>query len=261
MEWYPRRDSNPRTRLRRPVLYPTELRGQAYSGLSRLTLPAPSEGPPAPFKYTTAQRNGALWNAGRFMPGKQPESGAGHSRCPRQRRRLQRLEVARLCLTLNTAALTVNSSASGLSLDPKGALLSDRKPLDIRLIEKPRDFVHRQILLTAQNFARIEASSGLALMAAALVALIWANSPWDDAYLPPLDTHISIDANIVHLDLSLKHWINDGLMVLFFFLMGLEIKREMVHGELSSFRRAILPVTAAMGGMIAPALIYTAINS
>lgn len=140
-------------------------------------------------------------------------------------------------------------------------LLSYRKPLDQRLIEKPRDFVYNQLILTAQAFARIEASSGIVLMVAALTALIWANSPWDESYFELLHTHISIDADIFHLDMSLQHWVNDGLMAIFFFLMGLEIKREIVHGELSSFRRALLPVTAALGGMIVPALIFTAFNA
>jgi NhaA family Na+:H+ antiporter len=98
-------------------------------------------------------------------------------------------------------------------------------------------------------------------MAAALVALIWANSPWDESYFDLLHTEIVVDLDIVHLDLTLQHWVNDGLMAIFFFLMGLEIKRELVHGELSSTRRALLPATAALGGMIVPALIFTAFNA
>jgi NhaA family Na+:H+ antiporter len=128
------------------------------------------------------------------------------------------------------------------------------------LIEKPRDFVYRQVFLNAQAFARVEASSGIVLFVAALVALIWANSPWDESYFELWATPIDIDADIVHLELDLQGWVNDGLMTIFFFLMGLEIKRELVHGELSSLRRALLPATAALGGMIVPALIYTAFN-
>ena len=139
--------------------------------------------------------------------------------------------------------------------------MTNPKPLDQRLIEKPRDFVYNQVILTAQAFARIEASSGIVLMVAALAALIWANSPWDESYFDLLHTHLTFDLNVVLLDLSLQHWINDALMVIFFFLMGLEIKRELVHGELSGFRRALLPATAALGGMIVPALIYTAFNA
>ena len=139
--------------------------------------------------------------------------------------------------------------------------MTNPKPLDQRLIEKPRDFVYNNVLLTAQNFARIEASSGIVLVLAAVVALIWANSPWDESYFDLLHTHIDIDAEIVHLELSIQHWINDGLMVIFFFLMGLEIKRELVHGELSSPRRALLPAMAALGGMVFPAAIYLAFNA
>ena len=133
--------------------------------------------------------------------------------------------------------------------------------LDQRLIEKPRDFVYNQVILTAQAFARVEAASGIVLMLAAIVALVWANSPWDKSYFDLLHTELNIDAHIVHLDLSLQHWVNDGLMTIFFFLMGLEIKRELVHGELSSVRRALLPAAAALGGMILPALIYVAFNA
>jgi NhaA family Na+:H+ antiporter len=139
--------------------------------------------------------------------------------------------------------------------------LTNPKPLDQRLIEKPRDFVYNQVILTAQAFARIEASSGIVLMLAAIVALLWANSPWDESYFDLLHTELNVDLNVVHLDLTLQHWVNDGLMTIFFFLMGLEIKRELVHGELSSTRRALLPMTAALGGMIVPALIYTAFNA
>lgn len=130
-----------------------------------------------------------------------------------------------------------------------------------RLIDKPRDFVYNRVILSAQAFARVEASSGIVLIVAAAVALAWANSPWDAEYFDLLHTILTVDLDIVHLDLSLQHWINDGLMALFFFLMGLEIKRELVHGELSSFRRALLPAAAALGGMVAPALIYTAFNA
>ena len=139
--------------------------------------------------------------------------------------------------------------------------MTTSKSLDQRLIETPRDFVYNQVILTAQGFARIEASSGIVLMVAAVAALIWANSPWDQSYFDLLHTHLVINADIVDVDLTLQHWINDGLMTLFFFLMGLEIKRELVHGELSTVKRALLPMTAALGGMIVPALIYTAFNA
>jgi NhaA family Na+:H+ antiporter len=133
-------------------------------------------------------------------------------------------------------------------------------PADKGLTRKSRDFLQNQIILTAQLFTRVEASSGIVLLFAAVVAIVWANSPWQDAYVDLRDTSINIETAIFHLDLSLQQWVNDGLMTIFFFLMGLEIKREVVHGELSSLRRAMLPAMAALGGMIAPALIYTAFN-
>jgi NhaA family Na+:H+ antiporter len=112
----------------------------------------------------------------------------------------------------------------------------------------------------AQAFIGIEAASGIVLLAAALTAIVWANSPWDYAYFELWQSRLVVDAGLFRIDEDLQHWVNDGLMTLFFFLVGLEIKRELVHGELSQFRRALLPAAAALGGMIAPALIYTAFN-
>jgi NhaA family Na+:H+ antiporter len=129
------------------------------------------------------------------------------------------------------------------------------------LFARPRDFVYQRVFQTAQAFIQVEASSGLVLLLAAVAAMVWANSPWDDAYFDLWHTHISVDADIFAIDLDLQEWVNDGLMTIFFFLMGLEIKRELVHGELSSPRRALLPAAGALGGMVAPALIYTAFNA
>jgi NhaA family Na+:H+ antiporter len=125
----------------------------------------------------------------------------------------------------------------------------------------PRRFVPRRAIQAAQAFVRIEASSGIVLLIAAIVALAWANSPWAEAYFDLWDTRIVLDLSVIRIDEDLRHWINDGLMTFFFFLVGLEIKRERVHGELASARRALLPMAAALGGMVAPALIYTAFNS
>jgi NhaA family Na+:H+ antiporter len=98
------------------------------------------------------------------------------------------------------------------------------------------------------------------LLLAALVALVWANSPWSDAYFHLWETHLSISLGNLALDESLLHWVNDGLMVIFFFVVGLEIKREILVGELATPRRAALPLVAAIGGMLLPALIYAAFN-
>ncbi|HLF78281.1 MAG TPA: Na+/H+ antiporter NhaA [Dehalococcoidia bacterium] len=121
-----------------------------------------------------------------------------------------------------------------------------------------RAFVPRRVIRAAQAFVQLEASSGIALLAAAMVALVWANL--DGSYSEFWHRAISLDTSAFRLDLDLRHAVNDGLMTLFFFLMGLEIKRELVHGELSEPRRALLPAAAALGGMLVPAAIYTALN-
>lgn len=112
-----------------------------------------------------------------------------------------------------------------------------------------------------QSFLAVEAGGGIMLVAATIVALIWANSPWSESYLTFFHTHVTIDIGSFSYDESLVHVINDGLMTLFFFVVGLEIKREWVAGELQDRRAAILPAVAAVGGMIVPALIYFALNT
>jgi Na+:H+ antiporter, NhaA family len=111
------------------------------------------------------------------------------------------------------------------------------------------------------DFLHTEAAGGVVLVAAAIVALLWANSPWDASYDDVWTTHLAVALGDWELDLDLRDWINDGLMALFFFVVGLEIKRELVEGELRDPRRAALPVWAALGGMIVPALIYAAFNA
>jgi NhaA family Na+:H+ antiporter len=115
-------------------------------------------------------------------------------------------------------------------------------------------------MAAALRFIHHEATGGIVLMCAAIIALVIANSPAASLYGALLDTHVSIRIGEYGLDKNLLHWINDGLMAIFFFLVGLEIKRELVNGELSSFGQAALPFAAAVGGMIMPALIYLAIN-
>lgn len=119
----------------------------------------------------------------------------------------------------------------------------------------------RRRLRDAMNFIRHhEASGGVVLLAAAVAALILANSPAASLYGKLLDTHVSIRVGEWGLDKNLLHWINDGLMAIFFFNVGLEIKRELVEGELSTVKQAALPVIGAFGGMLVPALIYMGIN-
>src|SRR5680860_505810 len=109
-------------------------------------------------------------------------------------------------------------------------------------------------------FFEHEAAVGIVLLAAALLGLILMNSPAGSIYESLLETHVPLGIAPFALDKSLLHWINDGLMAIFFFLVGLEIKRELVVGELSTTKQAALPVVAALGGMIVPAVIYAALN-
>ncbi len=117
-----------------------------------------------------------------------------------------------------------------------------------------------QILRPFQEFFEDQTAGGLILLACAAIAMVWANSPWAESYHHLWQTSITIGPAGAALTMSLHHWINDGLMVLFFFVVGLEIKREVLIGELASPRQAALPIVAALGGMIAPALLYTSFN-
>ncbi|WP_019809467.1 Na+/H+ antiporter NhaA, partial [Saccharomonospora halophila] len=105
---------------------------------------------------------------------------------------------------------------------------------------------------------RLETVGGMLLLAGAVVALVWANSPWSEAYTAMREFTVGPEA--LHLDLDLSHWAADGLLAIFFFVVGLELKREFVAGELRDPRRAAVPVAAAVGGVILPAAIYVVIN-
>ena len=112
----------------------------------------------------------------------------------------------------------------------------------------------------ALAFMRHDAASGIVLLAAAALALIMQNSALGWLYDALVGTPITLNLGALVLDKPLLHWINDGLMAIFFFLVGLEIKRELLIGELSTTKQALLPAIAALGGMMVPALIYTGIN-
>ena len=128
-------------------------------------------------------------------------------------------------------------------------MMRKKEPIEV-LLKPINQFLHR------------EASGGILLMICTVIALAWANSPWSNSYQhlwhTPLVTSLG---NLLNLDYTLHHWINDGLMVIFFFTVGLEIKRELLVGELSSLQKASLPIAGALGGMVAPAIIYTIFNS
>jgi Na+:H+ antiporter, NhaA family len=117
-----------------------------------------------------------------------------------------------------------------------------------------------QIFKTAQSFFKKSASSSLILLSATLIAIIWANSRFDQSYFDLWQMDLTISLGRYHFTQSLLHWIDDGLMTIFFFTVGLEIKREILVGELASPKKALLPVTAALGGMLFPAAIYLIFN-
>ena len=112
-----------------------------------------------------------------------------------------------------------------------------------------------------RDFLHQEASAGLLLVGAAAVAIIWANSPWSGSYFDLWNTEAAIEFNHHVIELNLREWVNDLAMVLFFFVVGLEIKRELTEGELRDPRQAALPIIAAFGGMIVPATIFAVINA
>ena len=117
--------------------------------------------------------------------------------------------------------------------------------------------------LSAQvrRFLGEEAAGGVALMVAAVVALGWANSPWRAGYTDLWATPVTLRVTRMSIEAELRDWVGDGLMAVFFLVVGLEIKRELVAGELRTWRRAALPVVAAAGGMAVPALVYAAVNA
>ena len=119
----------------------------------------------------------------------------------------------------------------------------------IRIITKP-----------FKEFFKLESASGLILLFSAAIALIISNSDYANIYFETLNKYVSLGVSSFKLKLSVLHWINDVLMTIFFFLVSLEIKREMVQGELSNPKQALLPIIGAVGGMLVPALIYVLIN-
>jgi NhaA family Na+:H+ antiporter len=129
-----------------------------------------------------------------------------------------------------------------------------------RSADNDKPLVER-VLHPFQQFFAASAAGGLVLLACTAVALIWANSPWAASYHHLLEMPFIIGAPSLSLTLPLHAWVNDGLMAVFFFLVGLEIKREVLVGELSSRRSAMLPVAAAFGGMVVPALLYASVNA
>jgi Na+:H+ antiporter, NhaA family len=120
--------------------------------------------------------------------------------------------------------------------------------------------VGRLITPLGEEFASVEALGGVALLLGAAAALVWANSPWSGSYESFWNYEVAVGIRGWSITNSLRHWVNDGLMTIFFFVVGVEIKRELTEGELSDPATARLPAAAALGGMVVPALIYIAWN-
>lgn len=116
------------------------------------------------------------------------------------------------------------------------------------------------VLAAVRDFMRLESASGILLLAAAVIAMLVANSPLASAYASLLDLTVAVQVGALAIDKPMLLWINDGLMAVFFFLIGLEIKREIMEGELSSISQIVLPGMGAFGGMLVPALIYALLN-
>lgn len=137
----------------------------------------------------------------------------------------------------------------GLHARPTRPWLGPHRPFVQRLAQPVVDFLH------------IEAAGGVFLLVAAVIALTWANSPWSSSYESLWETEVALRWGDFELREDLRHWVNDALMVLFFFVVGLEIKGEFVNGELRQARRAALPIAAAAGGMLVPAAVYLALTA
>jgi NhaA family Na+:H+ antiporter len=120
--------------------------------------------------------------------------------------------------------------------------------------------IKSKVLNPFLHFFRSESSSGIILLTCATFAIMIVNSDFASVYENILHTHIAIGYREFSISMSILHWINDGLMAIFFLVVGMEIKREVVFGELKSFRKTILPISAALGGMIVPAVIYVLFN-
>lgn len=120
--------------------------------------------------------------------------------------------------------------------------------------------IKSSILTPFQKFVKIESLSGLLLLVATVLAMVWANSPFSDSYLAIWQYEIGIKTDSFELSKPLILWINDGLMAIFFFLIGLEIKREFLIGELNSLKKVTFPLFGALGGMLAPVLLFMVLN-
>ena len=127
-------------------------------------------------------------------------------------------------------------------------------------LQAVRDYIMGRWLPPVLAFIRTQQLSSILLLLATIAALIWVNSPWDESYFDFWETEVTVDVGLFSIQEHLKEWVNIGLMTIFFFVVAMEIKRELVHGELSTRRKAVLPVLAALGGMIVPATVFLIFN-
>lgn len=137
---------------------------------------------------------------------------------------------------------------------------SPGSPLHFSWLSSQRP-VPRLVARPIRRFLHTEAAGGVVLLIATIAALVFANSPFQDGFESFWATEIKIEIGNFVLSEDLRHWVNDGLMAIFFFVVGLEIKRELVVGELNDRRKAMLPAFAALGGMVVPAVLYAALNA
>jgi NhaA family Na+:H+ antiporter len=133
--------------------------------------------------------------------------------------------------------------------------MSEDRPADPGLARLPKEFVDR-LTKPFARFLGIEAAAGVVLLLFTVAALILSNSPWAHPFLNVWETRVGLQIGSFEFARSLRDWINDGLMTLFFFLVALELKRELVLGELNNPRMAALSIAAALGGMLVPATLY-----
>src|SRR6202165_2558870 len=119
----------------------------------------------------------------------------------------------------------------------------------------------RNLATPVRDFLSTETGSAIVLLAAAILALLWANSPWSDSYESLWGTKLSIQIGGGSISADLRHWVNEGLMTFFFLVVGLEAKREVDLGDLRERRRLTIPAFAAIGGMIVPVAIYLTLNA
>ncbi len=141
-----------------------------------------------------------------------------------------------------------------------GVVFVDQKGVPMAAPDPPTPPLGQRLARPVADFLSTETAGGIVLLAATVVALSWANSPLGSSYESLWGTELSLRLGSLQVARDLRHWVNEGLMALFFLVVGLEIKRELVVGELRELRRAALPVLAAVGGMIVPAGLYLALN-